>query len=191
MTLSAMNYLLYIFVPIPCLNLDFLASYVVVFFYFVFSEWRRDAIDRLVNIGGIVDHHCSNFIFLHYVHLVNLIWPFDRVPGLNFNPGELDLTFCLIELDLTFCPGELDITFCQAELDLTFCPNELELTFCPTELDLTFCPGELDITFCQAEHDITLCPSELELTFCPTEHDLICCPGELDLTFCPVELDLI
>jgi len=30
----------------------------------VFSELRGEVIVRFVDIGGIVDHHCLNFIFL-------------------------------------------------------------------------------------------------------------------------------
>jgi hypothetical protein len=31
---------------------------------FVLSEWRWEAIDRFVDIGGVVDYHCLNFLFI-------------------------------------------------------------------------------------------------------------------------------
>jgi len=42
----------------------FPTSYVVVLF--VFSELRWEVIARFVDIGGIVDHHCSNFLSIIY-----------------------------------------------------------------------------------------------------------------------------
>jgi hypothetical protein len=41
---------------------EFLASYVVVFF--MFNDLRRDVIVCFVDIGGIVDHHYLNSIFI-------------------------------------------------------------------------------------------------------------------------------
>ena len=40
----------------------FPTSNVVVFF--VFSEWRREVVVRLVDIGGFVEYHCENLIFI-------------------------------------------------------------------------------------------------------------------------------
>ena len=36
------------------------------FFFFVISELRWEAIVRFVDIGGIYDHHCLNFLFIKW-----------------------------------------------------------------------------------------------------------------------------
>ena len=41
---------------------EFPTSYVVVFF--MFNELRWDVIVHFVDIGGIVHHHCLNFLFI-------------------------------------------------------------------------------------------------------------------------------
>ena len=38
-------------------------TYIVVLF-FVFSEWRWEVTVRFVDIGGTVDYHCLNFLFI-------------------------------------------------------------------------------------------------------------------------------
>jgi hypothetical protein len=60
-----------IYVPIPKPGPGFSTSYVVVFF--VFSELRREVIVRFVDISGIVDHQCSNFLFIITYKYVKII----------------------------------------------------------------------------------------------------------------------
>jgi len=40
-------------------------SYVVIFY--LFNDLRWEVIVRFVDNGGIVDHHCLNFLFIMYV----------------------------------------------------------------------------------------------------------------------------
>ena len=50
----------------------FSMSYVVVFFCVcvcVFSEFRWEVIVHFVDFGGIVDHHCINFLFIQLVNV--------------------------------------------------------------------------------------------------------------------------
>jgi hypothetical protein len=42
----------------------FSTPYVMVFFFWVFSELTWEVIVRFVDIGGIVDHYCLNFLFI-------------------------------------------------------------------------------------------------------------------------------
>jgi hypothetical protein len=35
----------------------------VMFFFFAFSDFRREVIARFVDIGVIDDYHCLNFLF--------------------------------------------------------------------------------------------------------------------------------
>jgi hypothetical protein len=51
-----------LFCACPKSGHGFATSYVMV--VLVFSELRGEVIVRFVDIGGIVDHHCLNFIFL-------------------------------------------------------------------------------------------------------------------------------
>ena len=44
----------------------FYTSYVMVSFHFMFSEWRWEMIVRFVHIGGIVDHHYLNLLFIKW-----------------------------------------------------------------------------------------------------------------------------
>ena len=39
----------------------------VMFFFFMFNDLRQEAIVRFVDIGGIVSHHCLNFVFINLV----------------------------------------------------------------------------------------------------------------------------
>ena len=68
-------------IPSTCLTLpclcacpkpgpEFPSSYVVVFFKF--NELRWEVIVCFVNIGGIVDHHCDNFLFIIDHKTVNI-----------------------------------------------------------------------------------------------------------------------
>jgi hypothetical protein len=41
----------------------FPTSYAVMFFFFAFSDFRREVIARFVDIGVIDDYHCLNFLF--------------------------------------------------------------------------------------------------------------------------------
>ena len=43
---------------------DFPTSYVVVFF--MICELRREVVVHFVDIGGIVDHRCLNFLFINF-----------------------------------------------------------------------------------------------------------------------------
>jgi hypothetical protein len=59
----------HIFVSVPKSGPGFSILYVVV--VLVCNDLRREVIVRFVDIGGIVDHHCLNFVFitlknLHY-----------------------------------------------------------------------------------------------------------------------------
>jgi hypothetical protein len=36
----------------------------IMVFFFVFNDLRQEASVRFVDIGGIVDHHCLNFLFI-------------------------------------------------------------------------------------------------------------------------------
>ena len=50
------------FATVPNQDLDFQPHiYIVVFF--IFNDFRREMIVRFVDIGGIVDHHCLNFLY--------------------------------------------------------------------------------------------------------------------------------
>ena len=51
---------LHICVPVLCQDLDF-QRHMSWSFCFVFTELRRDVVVRCVDIGGIPDHHCSDF----------------------------------------------------------------------------------------------------------------------------------
>ena len=42
----------------------YLSGYVVVFF--VFNDLRFEVVDHVVDNGGIVDHHCLNFLFIEW-----------------------------------------------------------------------------------------------------------------------------
>ena len=55
----------------------FLTSYVVMFF--VFSELRLEVIVHFVDIVGILDHHCLNFLFIIHIY-----------PITKFYDGTLD-----------------------------------------------------------------------------------------------------
>ena len=79
---------------------------------FVLSKWRREMIVRFVDIGGIVDHHCLNFLFIRYLWLVldiqqqtlstwNALWhwsqTFDRILLLKYHNlvGNVRFLHCL------------------------------------------------------------------------------------------------
>jgi len=42
---------------------------------FMFNNLTCDVIVRFVNIGGILDHHCLNFLFIHYysIHAIFIL----------------------------------------------------------------------------------------------------------------------
>ena len=58
------------FCVFPKLGLDFQRH--MPWSFFVFRELRWEVIVRFVDIGGLVDHHCLNFLFITFYHF-NLI----------------------------------------------------------------------------------------------------------------------
>ena len=52
-----------LFVPVPSQDLNFQRHFVV-YFFFMFNELKWEVIVRFVDIGGNVDHHCLNFLFI-------------------------------------------------------------------------------------------------------------------------------
>jgi hypothetical protein len=74
-------------------------SKVIFLCLFVFSKWRWEVIAHCVDIGGIVDHHCLNFLFIinsysiscvfngeaGNTNLIVFVWPDQR---LNPRPTE-------------------------------------------------------------------------------------------------------
>ena len=97
-------------VPVPSQDLNFERH--MSWSFFVLSEWRGEMIVGFVDIGGIVDHHCLNFLFIRYLWSVldiqqqtlstwNALWrwsqTFDRIPLLKYHNlvGNVRCLHCL------------------------------------------------------------------------------------------------
>ena len=50
------------------MNLDFQGY--MSWYFSVFNELRREVFVRFVDIGGIVNHHCLNFLFIIQSNLI-------------------------------------------------------------------------------------------------------------------------